>query len=127
MDINALARAHIRLRDARASLRRDYETQDDELKQKQNVIEAQMLKLMLDSNVSSVRTDSGTFYKQEQMIPIGSDWEVFYNWIAKNQAFDALERRVKRTFVQEYMEEHNGEPPPGISVLRENVVRVRRT
>lgn len=127
MDISSLARAHIRLRDARASLRREYEAQDSDLKNKQEQIEGQMLKHMLETKVESVRTEAGTFYRQEEMTPIGSDWEAFYDWIATNRAFDALERRVKRNFIREYMEEHNGEVPPGISVMKEFVVRVRRS
>jgi hypothetical protein len=52
---------------------------------------------------------------------------LFYGWIKDNDAFDALERRVKKTFVTEFMETHEGGlPPPGITVSREYVVRVRK-
>ena len=44
----------------------------------------------------------------------------------QNDAFDALERRIKKTFVSEYMENNGGAIPPGVSVYRQYAVRVRR-
>jgi hypothetical protein len=38
-----------------------------------------------------------------------------------------LEKRIKKTFVQEWMDAHEGTPPPGVNVYREFVVRVRRS
>jgi hypothetical protein len=51
---------------------------------------------------------------------------VFYVWIKDNDAFDALERRVKKSFIATYMEDNKGELPPGISVMQEYTVTIRR-
>lgn len=126
MDTNKLTRAHIRIRDERTKLTRAYETRDAELKAMQTRLEAAMLQTLNTSNSESIRTDAGTFYKQEEVIPVGNDWDAFYNWVAQHHAFDALERRIKKGFVKEYMETHEGGLPPGVSVLREYAVRVRR-
>jgi hypothetical protein len=37
-----------------------------------------------------------------------------------------LERRFKKTFVKDYRESNEGAIPPGVSVMREFTVRVRR-
>ncbi len=126
MDLNQLTGAHIKVRDARAALKREFEASDGELKAAQEKIEAKMLAFLNDSGTTSAKTDSGTFYKQEDLIPAGADWNAFYGWIVENDAFDALERRIKKTFIKEYIESHDGEVPPGVSVFREYVIRVRR-
>jgi len=127
MDMNKVVQAHLKIRDARRQLSREYEEKDTELKTKQEQLEAVLLKHLNDSDVDSVRTAAGTFYRQVNIIPAGSDWDAFFTWVKKEDAFDALERRIKRGFIKEYMEEHNGEMPPGVSVHKERVVRVRRS
>jgi hypothetical protein len=127
MDINKLTKAYINIREAKHALKKQFDEADGDLKKKLERIEAEMLRFLQTSNTDSVKTDAGTFYRQEEITPTGSDWDLFYHWIAENEAFDALERRVKKTFVKEYMEAHDGSIPPGLSVYREFVVRVRRS
>lgn len=127
MDTTKMAKAYIKLRDARTELKREFEGKDSELKAKQERIEAEMLKFLNANEMDSVKTTAGTFYRQEEVTPTGSDWDAFYKWVAQNDAFDALERRIKKTFIKEYMEMNGGAIPPGVSVYREFVVRVRRT
>ena len=126
MDMNRLVRAHLAIRDKRSHLKKEFETTDNDLKQKQARLEAEMLRFMQESDTESVRTEAGTIYQQESLKPAAADWDAFYNWIKENDAFDALEKRIKATFVKEFMEENDGETPPGVSVYREYVARVRR-
>ncbi len=126
MNVEKLVKAYIKLRDTRTQLSREFDEQDGALKEKQQRLEAELLKYLNMSGVDSMTTPAGTVYKQEEVTPTGSNWESFYEWVAKNNAFDALERRIKKTFVKEYMETHNGGVPPGVSVFREFVVRIRR-
>lgn len=127
MDINALTKEYLALRDRRAQLRKHYDDEDAILKEEMAALEGQMLKFLQDNNTESVRTEAGTLYRQEDMTAIGSDWDAIYRWAAENDAFEILERRLKKTFVKDYMETHEGGVPPGVSVLREYAVRVRRS
>lgn len=127
IDLNRVTKVYLRLRDKRDELRRNYTDEDNKLKEKQERLEAEMLRFLNDTKQESSRTVSGTIYKQEDITPTGSDWERFYQFVSENDAFDALERRIKKGFVAEYMREHEGAPPPGVSVLRKYVVRVRRS
>lgn len=126
MDMTQVTKAHINIRDARHKMRHEFEAKDAELKASQEKLEAVMLQHLQTSQSESVRTEAGTFYRQEEITPSASDWVALYDWIKSEDAFDALERRVKKTFIKEYMEMHDGGLPPGISVYREYVVRVRR-
>lgn len=127
MDTNKLTKAYVALRDAKAELTKEFNVKDAEIKAKLDLLEGQMLKFLIDTGTDSVRTPNGTFFKQEEITPAGEDWDAFYKWVAKNDAFDFLERRIKKTAVKEYMESNKGKIPPGVSVYREFVVRVRRT
>lgn len=127
MDTAKMVKAFVKLRDARTALKREFEDKDNALKSKQELLESQLLKFLNENEMESVKTPHGTFYRQEELTPTGADWDAFYKWIAQNDAFDALERRIKKTFIKEYMEMHSGGIPPGVSVYREYVVRVRRT
>lgn len=127
VDANALTRAYVKLRDARAERKKVFDAEDRALKIKQDRLEAEMLRILNETNTESIATDSGTFYRQENLTPSGADWEAFYRWVSEHQAFDALEKRIKKTFVQEWMDAHEGTPPPGVNVYREFVVRVRRS
>lgn len=126
MDLGKLVKTYVKIRDARAEKKRAFELEDGQLKEHLAKLEAVLLNHLNTSGSESVRTDEGTFYKQEEIIPTGSDWDALYTWIKDKDAFDALERRIKKTFIKEFMETHEGSLPPGVSVHREYVVRVRR-
>lgn len=126
MDHNKLVTVYTKIRAKRAEIKKAYEAEDDKLKADLAKIEAVLLNHLNTTNTDAVRTEAGTFYRQQEIIPSASDWQAFYDWIKENDAFDALERRVKKTFVSEYMEAHEGAIPPGVSVYRTFVVRVRK-
>jgi len=126
-DVNRLTKAYIKIREARTNLKKDWEAEDEKLKEKLDKIGAALLKFLNETNQNSAKTASGTVYKQEEITPTGSDWSAFYDWVARNNAFDALERRIKKTFISEYMSTHDGAIPPGVSVYREYVARIRRS
>lgn len=127
MDLNKLTKAYVAIRDARGQLKKAFDAEDKALKDKQDKLEKAMLAHLNSTNTDSVRTESGTFYRQEEITPSGADWNALYRWIVENDAFDALERRIKKTFVKEYMEANEGAIPPGVNVYREYVARVRRS
>lgn len=127
MDVDKLVKAHLAIRNKRKELSATFDKEDKDLKEKQELLENQMLKLMAAQNVDNMKTSAGTMYRQEQVKPAASDWDAFYKWIKDNDAFDALERRIKATFIKDHMEENDGELPPGVSVYRQYVARVRST
>jgi hypothetical protein len=126
MDVERMVKVYLKLREARSELKHKYDEEDGKLKQKQELLEGQFLAFLNSSNVDSFRTSLGTVYKQENMIPTAADWSAIYAWIKKHDAFEFLERRLKKTEVAAYMEEHEGSPPPGVNVMREYEVRIRR-
>ena len=106
--------------------RKAYEAEEAKLKGDLEEITNFMLTCLNDGGMESVKTTEGTFFRKEKVIPQGADWDAFYKWVAKNDAFDALERRIKSTFITDYMKEHDGALPPGVNVFRQWTVGVRK-
>ena len=126
IDLTRVVNAFINIRDARAKLKQEFEAKDDELKASQLKLEAVLLGHLNERSIENVRTEAGTFYRQVDIKPSCADWDALNKWVAENDAWDVYERRLKKTFVSQYMEAHEDALPPGVNVHREYVVRVRR-
>jgi hypothetical protein len=119
VDLSKVAETYIKIRDAKAEKKRAFEAEVATLDGQLEKLEGFMLQHLNTHGMDSVRTAGGTFYRQEDIRPNITDDVLFYGWIKDNDAFDALERRVKKTFVSEFMETHEGGlPPPGITARR---------
>lgn len=127
MSTEKLVKTYIKMRDALTEKRRAFEAEERDIKEKMKILEGALLQHLQDAGAESVQTKAGTFYRQIEVTPSGSDWDAFYKWVAEHNEFEALERRIKKTFIKDYMETHEGTLPPGVSVYKEYVVRVRRS
>lgn len=127
VDMNRMVRAYVKLRDARSALKKEFDGKDSELKAAQERLEGEMLRFLEANKMDSVRTDAGTFYRQEVVIPSAADWKLLYDFIRENDAFEMLERRITRKAVKEYMEANNDALPPGVQIFRKYEVNVRRS
>lgn len=115
------------IRDARTAKRKAWEEEDLKLEEDQHKLKVLMLQLLNETGAKSINTDYGTVYRSEKIKPSAADWTAIYAWIAANpERFELLEKRLKSTFVKEFMEENEGAIPPGINVHREFEVSVRR-
>lgn len=121
-----LTTLHLRLRDDKSVVAKAAEKMDEEFKGGAEKIEGLLLQKLLVNKAKSMNAGPATFYKEEVMKPSCSDWQAFYAFIKANDAFEAIEKRVTKAFIQQYVEAHDNELPPGINVHRETVVRVRR-
>lgn len=127
LDYAQLTAVYVKIRNRRSEIKRAYEEEDDTLKAQLATIEGHLLGHLNATGSESVRTEHGTFYRQEEVKPNIVDDLVFYDYIQTNAlAGEALERRVKVGFVKDFMASHDGLPPPGVAVSREHVVRVRK-
>jgi hypothetical protein len=126
LDMAKVTATYVTIRAAKAQLKQEMDAKIAELDNKLEMLEGAMLKHLNDHGMESVRTEAGTFYKQIDVKPSCGDWDSFYKWIAENNAFEALEKRVGKGFITTFMEAHDGRLPPGINVHREAVVRVRK-
>ncbi len=126
-NISKIVQAYSAIRDARTAKRHAWEAEDLALEEDQNKLKVMMLELLNATGAKSINTDHGTVFRTEKIKPSAADWTAVYEWITANpERFELLEKRLKSTFVKEYMEEHEGAAPPGVNVHREFEVSVRR-
>jgi hypothetical protein len=125
--LDKVAETYVKIRDARAALKKQYEAEDNALKDQLATLDGFLLETMQSLGAESVRTKHGTVYLSVSVKPNCGDWNALYAWITENDAFDVLERRVKKSFIVDYMKENKDELPPGISVLHEYTVTIRRS
>jgi hypothetical protein len=76
------------------------------------------------SNVDSVKTPSGTFYKSTRFTAAVKDAEAFLAYIRENAAWDLIERRANATAVKDYVKKNNS-LPPGVNLNQITSVGVR--
>ena len=124
--LDKVAATFVKIRDKRTELKKAYEVEDQKLKDQIAAINGFFLATLTELGVESARTKYGTVYKSIDVKPSCGDWNAFGDWIIENNAIEALERRVKKSFITDYMAENKDELPPGISVVREFVIKVLR-
>lgn len=122
-----IVRIYVKMRDARSALKAEYEAKDKAIKDQQDELETFLLGEMNSLGFDSFKTAAGTAYRTDQLIPQGADWNVFYDWVAKTRGFDFLFKRIKADAVRDYMDLHNGELPPGVSIFSKLGVGIRRS
>lgn len=126
-NIDKVVEAFSALRDQRTAKRHAWEAEDAKLEEQQAKLKAVMLDLLNTTGAKSIATDHGTVYRTEKIKPSAADWNVVYGWIVDDpERFELLEKRLKPTFVKQFMEEHDGAIPPGVNIHREYEVTVRR-
>ena len=121
---NRLVATYLKVRDQAAAHAKEYETAHKRFTDTMSAIQDELLRRMNERGNDGFKTEHGAVYRAETVRCSMADEAVVWDWIAKNNAFDAVEKRIKSTFVQEYIKEH-GVPPPGVNVFREYNARIR--
>lgn len=122
-----LVEAFIAIRDQREKLLQEYETADKALKAESNQIESALLDICNSVNADSIKTGHGTVMRKLNERFFCQDWENFYKFVLDNEAVQLLERRIHQGNFKEFMKEHEGDGlPPGVNVMREFGVTVRK-
>ena len=104
-----LVKAYRALRDKRSELKTAFEEQDTVLANKQDTIQGVLLQHCNDNDVTSVKTDEGTFFRQKKVNYWCSDWDNFYKWVVENIP-EILQKRISQKNLKEYLGEHDDIP-----------------
>jgi hypothetical protein len=122
-----LVSAYIALREERAKLKEEYETTDKKLVDDMQRIEQTMLKICNEIGADSIKTGVGTVIRRVNERFYCTDWENFGNYVLENEAVELLERRIHQGNFKEHMASIEGQGlPPGVNVMREYGITVRR-
>ena len=126
-NLDELVKTYLTIRNEREKLKSSWEVKDGELEQEMKLLEQSMLTVCNDTNASSIRTESGTVIRSLKERFTTNDWDNFKKFVLDNEAIDLLERRIHQGNFKEFMAEHQGEGlPPGVNVMREFTIVVRK-
>lgn len=127
IDTDKIVEAYLTIRSARQKLLEDYEAADAALKRDMGELENVFLSLCNEVNADSIKTVHGTVIRQLKERFICGDWENFRKFVLENQAVELLERRIHQGNFKQFLTEHAVDGlPPGVSVMREYGVTVRK-
>lgn len=126
-NLEELVKAYLTIRTERETLKAQYEADDKVFLDDMLAIEKEMLVICNDTNASSIRTGSGTVIRKLNERFTTNDWDNFKKFVMENDAVDLLERRIHQGNFKQFMAEHEQDGlPPGVNVMREFGIVVRK-
>jgi hypothetical protein len=127
MKTDQLVETFIKLRNSRDNLRNEYEAKDAVIKEEMTALEQSLLAICNETNATSIKTDKGTVIRKLTERYFCTDWDNFRDYVLEHQALELLERRIHQGNFKEFITEKEKEGlPPGVSVMREFGVTVRK-
>ncbi len=122
-----LVEAYLLIRTERDRLLREYEVADAKLKEDMSKLEAVMLEMCNAVNADSIKTKHGTVMRKLNERFFCQDWDNFYKFVLDAEAVQLLERRIHQSNFKQFLAETAMDGlPPGVNVMREYGVSVRK-
>jgi len=127
MNTDQLVETFITLRNERDRMRNEWEAKDAAIKDEMTTLEQALLAICNETNATSIKTDKGTVIRKLNERFFCSDWDNFRDYVLQHQALELLERRIHQGNFKEFIAERQDEGlPPGVNVMREFGVTVRK-
>lgn len=127
-NVDELVAAYLSIRGEREQLLRQYEAKDEELKADLSKLETVLLDMCNGVNANSINTSHGTVIRQLKERYFCNDWENFNKFLLENEAIELLEHRIHQGNFKKFMAENPSDGmPPGVNVMREFGVTVRKS
>ena len=126
-DMEELVKTYLTIRNEREKIEAEYKEQDQALKSEMAVLEQAMLSGCNEMKVESLRTNSGTIIKRLAERFTCSDRDNFNKFVLEHGAVELFESRLHQGNFKEFMSERHHEGlPPGVNVMREFTVTVKK-
>ena len=127
VDTEEVVKAYLAIRNERDRLRNEYEAADKKLVEDLKKLESVLLDVCNTVNANSIKTSLGTVIRKLNERYFCSDWDNFKQYVLENEAIELLERRIHQSNFKQHMEETQSDGlPPGVNVMREFGVTVRK-
>lgn len=122
-----LVQTYLAIRAERERLKAEYEAKDSDMKSNMEVIETALLAICNQVNTNGLKTTHGTVTRSVKDRYFCTDWDNFKKFVETEGSIDLLERRIHQRNFKEFMSERQGDGlPPGVNVLREFDIVVRK-
>lgn len=125
-DINAVVEHYITLRDHKSKLDAEHKARVAEIDAQMTNAENFLLNHLNESGLDRVGVGAGTVFVQVKTMPSFEDKEATFRFIRESGNVELLQSRLSSTAVKEFMEANNQALPPGVKILTERTVTIRR-
>ena len=131
VDMEKLARVWRKMQDKRDELRHAFEAADLAIENQQDVVSTALLSAMNGLKGDKLTTQAGVIEKKLDMKVSGADWQAIYRFVAANDAWELLHKRLSSTFVERWAKDHHDDEgnamlPPGVNVFSTYKVTVKK-
>lgn len=125
--LERMFRAHGKIKAILAEKARNYKEDTDPLKEKLELIETGLLKIMNEVGTSLLSVPHvARCVPKVSTFPSCKDWDALWTHVQETGNFDLVTRRLSSKAIKEYMDAHDGNLPPGVTVHVERGVTVTR-
>lgn len=124
--VEKLVAAYRKLRTAISDEEEAHKERLAPLKEKMDMVAAELLEFCNEQNVDSIRTPAGTVSRRVQTRYWSTDWDRFYQFVGENEAYHLLEKRINNNNMKQFLEENPDVLPVGLQADNKYVVYVRK-
>lgn len=125
MNVDELITEYITLRDDKAALKKQWSEDNAVLDKRMFEIESEFLNKFNTENSESAKSAAGTAFKTHRVTAKVEDRDSWLKHVIETENYQFIESKANKTAVDQYIAEH-GAPPPGISIVTETTVQIRR-
>lgn len=126
-DMEELVKTYLTIRNERDRIEAEFKEHDAALKSEMAVLEQAMLAGCNEIKADSIKTPHGTIMKRLSERFTCSDRDNFNKFVLEHGAVELFEGRIHQSNFKEFMTERHADGlPPGVNVMREFVITVRK-
>ena len=126
-DMEELVKTYLTIRNERDRIEAEYKDQDAALRAEMATLEQAMLSGCNEIKADSIKTPHGTIIKSLKERFTCSDRDNFNKFVLEHGAVELFESRLHQGNFKEFMSErHSDGLPPGVNVMREFGITVRK-
>jgi len=111
---------------AMKNIKADADKKINMISEKKRILDEQALQLCKNLGCSSIKTKSGTIVRSIKQRHIVNDKHSFNKFVLENGEIGLLQTRVHESNMKTFLEENPDKFPPGVDILKEFVVVVRK-
>lgn len=125
-ELDKLIDRYIQLRDRRRLIEARHKEELAPFKKLMAEVEGVLLNYLQQTGIDSVATPGGTAYQSTKRSATIKDATAFRAFVVGNQLFDLVDWHANANAVFDYLEAHQGVPPPGVNPSSRVTVNFRR-
>lgn len=127
INMEELVKSYLTIRSERERIEADFKVRDKELKDDMTLLEQQILAGCNEMKADSIRTEHGTVIKSLKERFTCADRDNFNKFVLETGAVELFAAHLHQSNFKEFMTERKHEGlPPGVNVMREFSITVRK-